>query len=384
MKKAIFITGGTGLVGGYLVCKFLADPNVSRIYLLLRGSSEDQAGEKLKNVIRKFSQDTDYHDPEKKIRILLGDITKKDLDLSHDVIEKLAGEITHIIHSAANVKFQQSLKNAMLVNYDGTRNVLQFAEKVESVSGLSKYVYVSTAYTCGDHEGEYFENGSFIPEHFANSYEESKYKSETLVRSYFYKLPVSIVRPSIIVGHSITGATPAFNGLYAPLELIFKQLIHNVPGSESTLMDIVPVDYVGNAIIGIMEMEEFANGSIYHITAGKNNCVSAGEVIELACRYFKNIDDNHTIESDTYKISFLNSSEYKLHKSRLQGAEVILHNAVETFAPYINIDRSFDNTKAVEALVSKGITVPSFRSYFNAILDFCIESNWGRKTLLAA
>ncbi len=384
MKKVVFITGGTGLVGGYLVYKFLNDPEVSRIHLLLRGTSKDKASEKLRNVIRTFSQNEDNHDPENKINILLGDITKKDLDLSHEVIEYLAEEITHIIHSAANVKFQQSHEDAMLVNYEGTENVLKFAVKVESVSGLVKFVYVSTAYTCGDHEGEYFEDGSFIPEHFANSYEESKFRSDELVRSYSNKLPVSIVRPSIIVGHSITGATPAFNGLYAPLELIYKQLIHFVPGSESAKMDIVPVDYVGDALISILDMEESANGSIYHITAGKDNCLSAGEVIELACEYFGKLDKNHRVEANSYKVNFLNSSEYKFQKSGMQGAEVMLHNAVEIFSPYITISRIFDNTKAEEALVRKGITVPSFRSYFNAILDFCLATNWGRKAFQAA
>lgn len=115
-----------------------------------------------------------------------------------------ARRITHIIHSAADVRFDLPLEEARRVNVGGTRIMLDFAEQAAEAGALRHFAYVSTAYVCGDRTGRVLEEGSGQPPCFTNSYERSKWECGQLVRAVMPRMPVTIVRPSITV--------PAFRG----------------------------------------------------------------------------------------------------------------------------------------------------------------------------
>jgi long-chain acyl-CoA synthetase len=382
MKKVIFMTGATGLIGGHLIHHYLDDKEVTKIYVLARGNNDQVAAKKVFRTLKAFSPHEDNPDSGNKIRIITGDIAEKNLALSDANYNMISNEITHIIHSAANVKFQQSLDSAMLVNYDGTKNVFELARTANAKSGLSKVAYISTAYACGNHQGVFYENDSFKPILFANPYEESKHKADAYVQTLFNELPVTIFRPSIIVGDSQSGITTAFNGLYAPLELICKRLLRFMPGYESTPMDIVPVDYVSKAIVTIMNQGNSSDGKVFHLTTGRNNTIMAGEVVRYAMEFYeKKISDAGACR---YLVNFLEATKYHEFQQCLKGAEAMIYKTLESFAPYITIDRIFDNSETVNALKSSGLMVHSFKDYYERIFEFTIEANWGRKLRVAA
>ena len=52
---------------------------------------------------------------------------------------------------------------------------------------------------------------------FFTDYERSKYEGEQLVQAAKTELPISIFRPSMVVGDSKTGAIKTFNTFYFPL-----------------------------------------------------------------------------------------------------------------------------------------------------------------------
>lgn len=382
MKKVIFVTGATGLIGGHLMHHILDDKDVTKIYVLARGNNDQVAAKKVFRTLKAFSPNSDNPDYKNKIRVITGDITEKNLGLSDANYNMISNEITHIVHSAANVKFQQSLESAMLVNYDGTKNVFELARTANAKSGLSKVAYISTAYACGNHQGVFYENDSFKPILFANPYEESKHRADAYVQTLFNELPVTIFRPSIIVGDSQTGATSAFNGLYAPLELICKRLLRFMPGCESTPMDIVPVDYVSKAIVSIMNQGNSSEGKVFHLTSGRNNTINAGEVVKYAMEFFeKKIPD---AGSCMYQVNFLEAKKYREFQQCLKGAEAMIYKTLESFAPYITIDRTFDNSDTVNALKNTSLTVPAFKDYYEKIFNFTLEANWGRRLRVAA
>lgn len=382
MKKVIFMTGVTGLIGGHLMHHYLDDKDVTRIYLLVRGNNEQVAAKKVFRTLKAFLPHSDNPDSENKIRVIVGDIAKKKLALSDANYNMISNEITHVIHSAANVKFQQSLENAMLVNFDGTKNVFDLARSANAINDLSKIAYISTAYACGNHQGVFYENGSFKPVLFANSYEESKHMADAYVHTLFRELPVTIFRPSIVVGDSQSGVTSAFNGLYAPLELICKRLLRFIPGCESTPMDIVPVDYVSKAIVIIMNQGNSSDGKVFHLTSGRNNTISSGEVVRYAMEFYeKKITDAGSCK---YLVDFLEATKYNEFRQCLKGAEAMIYKTLESFAPYITIDRTFDNSETVNALKSAGLMVPSFKDYYERIFEYTLEANWGRKLRVAA
>src|SRR4029453_16907016 len=92
--------------------------------------------------------------------------------------------------------------------------------------GTRRFVHVSTAYVAGTHAGEFTEDmhGS----EFRNTYEQTKCEAERLFDA-IDDMEVAIARPSIVMGESDTGWTPAFNVLYWPLRAFARGLFEAVP-----------------------------------------------------------------------------------------------------------------------------------------------------------
>ena len=149
----------------------------------------------------------------------------------------------------------------------GTENMLQFAN-----SGKQKrFHYVSTAYVAGKQSGVIYENEMVNEPLFNNEYERSKFVAEQLVSKYAKNsnIPYTIYRPGIIVGDSRTGATCKFDNLYLFVKVLFNiknsfykhrsgdsnDFAIRVPGDPEALINLVPIDYVADAIVAIFRKE---------------------------------------------------------------------------------------------------------------------------------
>src|SRR5690606_7497686 len=82
---------------------------------------------------------------------------------------------------------------------------------------------------------------------FRNHYEESKYLAELSVEKLKGELPVTIFRPSVVVGDSQTGETAKYDGIYSLIHYLLKapRLLRllNV-GNHDVRLNLVPVDFV--------------------------------------------------------------------------------------------------------------------------------------------
>jgi hypothetical protein len=65
----------------------------------------------------------------------------------------------------------------------------------------------------------------------------------------------------------------------------------------------------------------------------------------------------------------------------LHGKRRAALEAGRVYVPYLNYQASFDTSNARRDLRESGLTVPDVRGYFETLLRFCVESNWGRKKL---
>ncbi len=162
--------------------------------------------------------------------------------------------------------------------------MLEFANAARDCGGLTRYAHVSTAYVAGTHTGRFAECDLDVGQKFHNSYEQSKFEAEQLVRAQ-PGLPSTILRPSIIVGDRRSGWTSAFNVLYWPLRAFSRGLFTAVPAVASAPVDVVPVDYVADAIHALCEADG-GIGQTYHLTAGADASTIA-EIAQLASRYFR-------------------------------------------------------------------------------------------------
>ena len=135
-----------------------------------------------------------------------------------------------IVHGAASVSFDQTLEEARAINVEGTRRMLELAGPAQQLGVLERYGQISTAYVAGTHAGRFFECDLDVGQSFHNSYEQSKFEAEQLVRSR-PGLPYTIMRPSIVVGDR-SGWTAAFNVLYWPLRALSRGLFPAVPATR--------------------------------------------------------------------------------------------------------------------------------------------------------
>jgi len=380
MNKVIFLTGATGLVGSNLIPRMLKNDWSTKLILLVRGTSDAQAQERIDQILWAMSSEIDFDLAKKRIQVVKGDITLNGLGLSESLYRRLAKEITHIIHSAATVQFQLPLECARLVNCEGTRNVVALAKLAQEKGRLERVAYVSTAYVCGNREGKILEDELDSGQEFGNTYEQTKFESEKYVQGLTNELPITVFRPSIIVGDSETGRTTAFNVLYLPLKLIYRGIITTLPGCRYTPLDVVPVDFVSDAISHIFLKNNNGIGKIYHVTAGEDNATTTGEVVELAVDFFNQISSNGRIPQVKFVPAELCRKVMPLVRSQTRRTL----QAMEPYEPYLSGERIFDDTNTSTELKGTSITAPQFRTYYQTILRYSIETDWGKQLKQAA
>ena len=119
-------------------------------------------------------------------------------------------------------------------------------------AGARRFVHVSTAYVAGTHTGRFGED--MLGTEFRNTYEQTKCEAERVVGAVT-DMDVAIARPSIVMGESDTGWTPAFNVLYWPLRAFARGLFEQVPALPDGRVDVVPVDYVADGIAKLIEVD---------------------------------------------------------------------------------------------------------------------------------
>jgi thioester reductase-like protein len=369
MKPAggeILLTGATGFVGMELLARYL-ERSDRRIVALVRGGNDQAARARIDAVLanlfgvrgRRYARRVDA---------VAADLLAPRLGLGASRAAELARRVSTIVHSAASVSFTLPLPEARAVNLEGTRRMLDFAELASNCGGLERYGHVSTAYVAGTHDGRFAECDLDVGQRFRNSYEQSKFEAEQLVRSRT-GLPSTIMRPSIVVGDRRSGWTSAFNVLYWPLRAFSRGLFTAVPAIPSAPVDVVSVDYVADAIYSLCEHCDSGSGETYNLTAGAN-ASTMGEIANLASRYFRR--PLPKVLSPT-EFAALERDASPLLRSALEGSRV--------YFPYFAIGTVFDETLARAALDPAGISVSPLGDYLERLLDFATRSRWGKRPI---
>lgn len=146
-NREIFITGGSGFMGKALIEKLLhACPEVGNIYVLLRQKKGKGIEERLEALKRESVFDRMYAEKKEKqlekIIPIAGDVGEIGLAIS-DADRQLVANVSIFFHVAASVRFDDPLKEAILMNTRGTREVMRFADTLKK---LKVIMHVSTTY----------------------------------------------------------------------------------------------------------------------------------------------------------------------------------------------------------------------------------------------
>jgi thioester reductase-like protein len=363
--RGVLLTGGTGFLGGEVLVRLL-ERDERPIYVLVRGSSEQEAQLRLRHLVEALLGETGRLDD--RAVAVAGDITRPGLGMDASRRDWLAERVARIIHCAASVSFTLGLEESRAINVEGTRRMIELGQLCARRGELDAFVHVSTAYVAGTHPGRFGEDELDVGQDFRNPYERSKFEAEQLVRGRASALPVQVVRPSIVVGDSVSGWTPTFNVLYAPLRAFARGAYPVIPARRSSPVDIVPVDYVADGILALAGR----TGTTHHLTAGER-ASSVQELIELASGYVgkpaPRVVPPTLYRSAIHPILVRTGSERR--RRALRRSEV--------FFPYFAMRARYDNTRAREALAPLGIEPPPLRAYFHRLMDFARAAEWGRR-----
>lgn len=373
MGNRIFITGSTGNIGGLAATRILRDDPDSQVLLLVRARSETKAMDRAAAAFGILSPELDLTQIKDRIRVYCGDITMDRLGLDESTYKRLSEDLTHIVHCAAATKFNMDLEKARTINRQGTLNVMALAKMAKGSGNLKRVAHVSTAYVCGNQKGTILEDELISDPGFSNAYQQSKWETEQEVRKMTDELPLIILRPSIVTGGSITGRTLAFNVLYTPLKWIHRGSIRFIPGCAEIPLDVVPLDFVADAIRHLLLMEENPSGATFHIAAGSQHSTTVGEIVDSGTDYFERKSLSHNMK----KVRFIPPKLADVVMRLLPSKQRQSLEKMKFFEPYICIAREFDTTNTEKALKGSGISPPAFASYFENIMDFCTANQWG-------
>jgi thioester reductase-like protein len=372
MSEHFFITGGTGLVGTALLPRVLESWPDSRVTLLVRADDEGTKGTRLREIVGRLRQHG-IHDASRRVFALRGDVSEDDLGLDTPQRSDLIRTVTHLVHGAATIRFDHPLDEARAINCGGTLRMIRLAQEASEKGRLQRLVYVGSSSVSGQREGDIYESELEMGQKFFNTYEHSKNESERLVREYFSQIPATVFRPSIIIGDSRTGWTSSFNVIYIPLRLLYKGLLTYVPGTASTTMDLVPIDWVAASMAHIMKRSESV-GKVFHQTAGPKRAATLGEVVLRAIEYF----DRKAPLSSPRTMEFISRDEFERRRATMRGREEAMMGQLDTLLPYVSVDRLFDSRNTDALLDGSGIVFPLFRDYAERIFEFCLKTNWGK------
>ena len=387
------LTGSTGFLGREILARLVVDPAEIRapgdrqISVVVRPNSGVDPEARVKELLGSiFGSEADRFAD--RVEVIPGDITEQNFGLGDAEFDALARRIVRVYHSAASTDLNPSLEEARKNNVAGTIHTLDLARRSSTFHGTpTQFFHISTAYVAGGTSSVVDPLFLASNGNFRNSYEQSKAEAELEVRRET-TVQSCIFRPSVIVGDSVTGQTSAFNVLYIPSKFILKGLLRVLPASPTAPFDVVPVDYVADAIVALSRLTERSSDA-YHLTVGVGRESTPLEILEHLLQAFEKyrvkgrgllhvptLISPERLSALLAKISAAYSQLEKWEESICRRLPVLKH--ILPFVPYMTDNPQFDTSATRRDLAETLGQPPLFTYYSERIFAYCIQTDWGR------
>jgi nucleoside-diphosphate-sugar epimerase len=333
-SPTILVTGATGFLGGAVVAELLrTQPHVT-LLLLVRAATPGEAEARVRRSVLRFVDPPVLDSSWSRCHVIHGDVNDP-AALADPRIDSVA----HVLHLAANTSFR-SVRGVRHTNILGT---LTLAHRMRRVPGLKRFLYVGTALICGADprpivsEDDY---PRFGVRHLVE-YTASKAECEMLLENTAPELPLVIVRPSVVVGHTQLGCLPSASifWFYRTVDLLRRTTF-----SLDLLNDVIPVDYAATALMWLL-LQPNLRHKRYHLSSGATHSVSWRALAEEFANCYGARMDNPYREVD---FPTLVAERGRLEVLLGPGSEDHLLMALELYYRFAQIDAVFDNTRLLE------------------------------------
>lgn len=365
----LLLTGASGTIGSALLAETLASPHrdgFDRITLLMRASSPAELQAKSERVWQFVGTE-----PPAGVNVAVADVEQPGLGLTESQQGELQSSVTHIAHCAGRVRMNDPLSVARFHHVRSAREVLQFAFDCPR---LEKLDVVSTIGVAGRGQGTITEEPLDLDRTFHNSYEWAKAEAEQLYWNAIGKgLPLTLHRPSMVVGHSETGAVIHFQVFYYLCDFLTgRRTLGLCPRETQRHLDVVPVDYVARSILTSLTHSPWA-GQVLHLCAGPQQSVSIPALRDKAREAYRQAG---------IRLPQIRQLSRRVSVIAATGASCLVPSrrvrkrlaALPHLLAYLGENQAFEVSRTRQVLGPTGLTFPSNSLFIDRVLRTYLQA----------
>jgi thioester reductase-like protein len=357
MNNLILMTGATGFLGGANAVEAIHRGLGKQLLFLARADTPAAAHARVIKNLQLLGASAEETASIDVSQILCADLCE--LDSIAD--EPRLNQVSTVIHSAALATFSNhpSLEK---INVDGT---LALGKLMHGRPALKRFMYIGTAMACGAGAGEnsIVSEQVTLPlgdEHLV-AYTRSKAMGEKKLRDTYPDLPLILVRPSIIVGHTKLGCAPSQSIFWV---FMVWQMLGALTTSLDEKVDVVPVDWCAHAIIDLA-LKESLSYKVYHVSAGVGSSVAFRE-IDIALAAARHIPPIGAAYEQITPDAIADLLP-KMRECVPECNDRLLLRALKLYGAFAGLNYVFRN----DHLLAEGIQAPP---RFSDYIGLCVES----------
>ncbi|MDY7094705.1 MAG: SDR family oxidoreductase [Acidobacteriota bacterium] len=312
----VLLTGGTGFVGKEILWQAAHDPEIVEMVVLIRPKEirDRKSGELLETLSpaqrgESLLQQLWLASPEErsKFRFIAGDVEQPQLGVSDEDYEQLQRTLTHVIHCAASVAFDDPYERSFQANVTGTLNALRFSLGLQQHEGspFVAHLGIETSYIHGRQVRKVAREDEIVfPRNFYNNYYElTKAMASLETERFMLEKGLRVVQlcPAIVIGESTGGNNRgdtkvvnapvnvfgrAHEALQDPEGDWFERTRASMlarmacifPGNPSAELNLIPVDWVVKGILAAVK-RPLAIGERVHLAT--DNRVTSEQIRDI-------------------------------------------------------------------------------------------------------
>ncbi len=314
----VLLTGGTGFVGQEILWQAAHDDEIVELVVLVRPKEvrDRKTGELLETIspAERGEKLLDHlwleSDQQRaKFRFVAGDVEQPLLGIDEQEAERLRETLTHVIHCAASVAFDDPYEASFRANVTGTLNALRFSHHLQGSEGspFVAHLAIETSYIHGRQVKKAAREDEIVfPRNFYNNYYElTKAMASIETERFMLQKGLRVVQlcPAIVIGEAVTGnnrgdtkvvnapvnlfgragqalSTPKGGWMDRSTGAMLARMACVFPGDPSAELNLVPVDRVAAGIVAALKRPQAVGRRVHLATDKRMTSASMVQIVE--------------------------------------------------------------------------------------------------------